>query len=145
MVLDPTRTINGSYGTVWMDGQWLTNFNKCEASGDINKEELNLAGTRVTGHKTTNVTYSGSISGYRVTSTLVKAIGQVGTDRGKPLVTELIAKLDDPEAYGFERIRLKGVQFDKIDLVNFEANKIVETELPFTFSGYEFLDEIKAS
>jgi len=144
MVLDPTRVINGSYGTVWMDGQWLTNFNKGEASGDINKEELNLAGTRVTRHKTTSVTYSGSISGYKVTSALIKAISQVGKDTGKPLVTELIMKLDDPEAYGAERVRLKGVQFDKIDIMNFEANKLVEQELPFTFSGFDFLDEIKA-
>nr|WP_259544479.1 phage tail tube protein [Heyndrickxia oleronia] len=59
-----------------------------------------------------------------------------------PFVTELILKLADPEAYGFERVRLKGVQFDRIDLIRFEAGSVVEQELPFTFSGMEWLDKI---
>jgi hypothetical protein len=74
---------------------------------------------------------------------MTKLVGQIGTDRGKSFVTELIMKLDDPESYGAERIRLKGVQFSKIDLIKFEAGSLVETELPFVFTGYDLLDEIK--
>jgi hypothetical protein len=74
---------------------------------------------------------------------MTKLIGQIGTDRGKSFVTELIMKLDDPESYGAERIRFKGVQFSKIDLIKFEAGSLVETELPFVFTGYDLLDEIK--
>jgi hypothetical protein len=145
MVMDGTRAIYGSYGELWQDGTWLTNINKVQASGEINKEEVQRSGTRITAHKTTSVTFSGTMSGLKISSALVKQIGQVGTDRGVPFVTELIAKLDDPESWGAERIRMKGVQFDKIDLVNFEANKLVETEIPFTFSGFDLLDEIKES
>jgi hypothetical protein len=143
MALDPSLTINGTFGEVWMDGKWLTNVQSAEATGDINKQELNISGSRITRHKTMNVTFTGTLKGLKVNSQFIKAIGQVGTDRGKPFVTELILKLADPESVGAERVRLKGVQFDKIPLGKFEVNKIVEEELPFTSSGFELLDQIK--
>ncbi|NGQ95501.1 phage tail tube protein [Brevibacillus sp. SYP-B805] len=141
-VLDPTRTIYGDFGEVWMDGKWLTNFNHAEASVEVGKEEIRRSGTRWTGHKVTSLTGTGTISGYKVTTDLVEAISQVAKDRGKPFVTELVLKLDDPDSYGAYRVRLKGVQFDTIPLMNFQAGSIVEEELPFTFSGFEFLDVI---
>jgi hypothetical protein len=143
MAMDATRTISGSYGEVWHEGQWLTNFNSAEAAGEINFEEINRSGTRIVGQKATTVTFSGNIKGLKVSSKMTKLVGQIGTDRGKSFVTELIMKLDDPESYGAERIRLKGVQFSKIDLIKFEAGSLVETELPFVFTGYDLLDEIK--
>lgn len=143
MALDVSRTINGTFGEVWQDGVWLANVQQAEAVGEIDKEELKVSGSRITRHKQTSVKFSGSMTGLKVTSQFTKAIGQVGTDRGKPFVTELIFKLDDPEAWGAERIRLKGVQFDRIPLMKFEVGKVVEEELPFTFSGYDLLDEIK--
>lgn len=142
MVLDATRTISGSYGTVWMDGRWLTNFNSAEAMGELDKEEIKRSGTRTVGHKVVGITWSGTLKGLKVTSELTELISQVADDTKAPFVTELILKLADPEAYGFERVRLKGVQFDRIDLIRFEAGSVVEQELPFTFSGMEWLDKI---
>lgn len=142
MAMDATRVINGSYGEVWMDGQWITNVKSAEAVGEIDKEEIVRSGTRVKGHKVTSITFSGSITNYKMTSQFTKLIGGVASDRGKPFVTELILKLDDPESWSAERIRLKGVQFDRIPLSKFEVGSFVEEELPFTFSGYDLLDEI---
>lgn len=143
MALDATRTINGSYGEVWHDGVWLTNVQSAEAVVDIDKEEIKRSGTRWTGHKVTSLKGSGTISGYKVTSDFVQLIGSVATDRGKPYVTSLILKLDDPEAFGAERVMLKGVQFDQIPLSKFEVGSLVEEALPFTFSGYDLLDKIE--
>ncbi|AND39619.1 phage tail tube protein [Cytobacillus oceanisediminis] len=144
MALDASRTINGSYGEIWHEGEWVTNTQSAEALVEINKEEINRSGTRWVGHKVTSLTGTGNITGYKVTSKFTKLIGSVADDRKAPYVTELIFKLDDPEAFGAERVRLKGVQFDQIPLSSFEVNSIVEEELPFTFSGYELLDEIVA-
>jgi hypothetical protein len=143
MALDSSRVINGQYGEVWQDGKWLTNVTKAEATVEINKEEITRSGTRWIGHKVTSLKGSGTISGYKVTSDFIKLIGAVASDRGKPYVTELILKLDDPEAFGAERVRLKSVQFDQIPLGMFEVGSLVEEELPFTFSGYDLLDAIK--
>jgi hypothetical protein len=145
MALDATRTINGSYGEVWHEGVWLTNVQSAEATVDVNKEEVKRSGTRWVAHKVTGLKGSGTITGYKVTSDFIKLIGSIAADRGTPYVTELILKLDDPEAFGAERIRLKGVQFDKIPLGKFEVDKIVEEELPFTFVGFDLLDEIVES
>ncbi len=142
MVLDATKVINGTFGEVWNDGTWLTNVQSAEALVEINKEEINRSGTRWVGHKVTSLTGTGTISGYKITSDFIKLVGAVAKDSGKPYVTELIYKLADPESFGAERIRLKGVQFDRIPLSTFEVNSIVQEELPFTFSGYELLDEI---
>jgi hypothetical protein len=144
MALDATRVINGSYGEVWHDGQWLTNIMSAEAAIEIGKEEINRAGTRWVAHKVTSLTGTGSISGYKITSEFVERIGQIANDRKGAFVTELILKLDDPEAFGAYRVRLKGVQFDNIPLLNYEMNSIVEEELNFTFTGYELLDKIVA-
>ena len=59
--------------------------------------------------------------------------------------TELITELDDPEAYGAERIRLMNVMFDNIDLSKFESGKEIDEEWKFTFEGYELLDPIEES
>lgn len=146
MALDATRVINGTFGEVYdADGNWLTNITKCEAIVEIGKEEILRSGTRWTGHKTTTLTGTGTISGYKITSDFIEKIGQIADDRRGAYVTEIITKLDDPESFGTERVRLKNVQFDTIPLVNYELGSIVDEELPFTFSGYVPLDTIGAN
>lgn len=143
MPLDASRVINGSFGSVFdADGNWLTNVKSAEATVEITKEEINRAGTRWVGHKVTGLKGSGTVTGYRVTTALIEAIGQIADDSKGAYVTELRMKLDDPEAFGAYSVRLKGIQFDQIPLIKYELNAIVEDELPFTFSGYELVDKI---
>lgn len=144
MAMDESRIINGTYGEVWNEGKWLTNITSAEATIDISKEEITRAGTRWVGHKVTAVSGSGSMTGYKITTEWAEKIAGVLKDRGKPFITELIIKLDDPESFGAMRARLSGVSFDRIDIVNYEVGSLVEEELPFTFTGFEFLDKIKA-
>lgn len=140
--LDSTRVMSGNFGQVWKDGRWLTNFRQGQASVEITKEDVLRSGTRWVGKKVVGLAGTGSISGYKVTTELIEEIGQIRDDRNSSLVTELILKLDDPDAFGAYRVRLKRVQFDTIPLINFEAGSLVEEELPFTFEDYELLDRI---
>lgn len=140
-MLDATKTLNGSFGKMFHDGEWLTNVTSAEATVEINKEEINRAGTRWVAHKVTTLTGSGSMSGYKITSDLVKKIAQIADDRQGTFVTELIMKIDDPESNeGKSRVRLKGVQFDSIPLLSYETGSIVEEETAFTFTGFEYID-----
>ena len=142
-VLDPSRVISGNYvKVVTADGNWLSNAKSFEANVEIGKEEIQRAGTRWVGHKVTSLTGTGTLTGYLVTTEMLAAIASVADDSAGAYVTELRAKLDDPEAYGAYDVRLKGVQFDSIPLMNAEVGSIVEQELPFTFSGFEFLNHI---
>lgn len=140
MALDSTRVINGTFGEVWHDGRWMSNITSCEATVEIEKEDVPRAGTRWRGHKVMGLNGTGSMSGYKVTSEFVERIGSIARDNGKEFVTEIIVALKDPDAFGAYRVRLKNVTFDAIPLINFEVGSVVEEELNFTFSEYELLD-----
>ncbi|NJJ37822.1 phage tail tube protein [Paenibacillus apii] len=136
MYLDPSRVILGTFGQIFIDGNWQSNLNHMEANVEVDKRELNLVGTDWATFKQGRKRGTGTISGYKVTSDMIK--------RGFSKF-EIISKLDDPEAYGFERIRLSGVMPDRIQLANWTAGEEVAEETPFTFESYELLDPIVAS
>jgi len=140
MPLDETRVINGDFGEVWHEGVWMTQVTGAEANVEISKEEVRRAGTRWRGFKSTSLSGSGTISGYKVTSEWVERIGQIANDQRGAFKTELIIALKDPEAWGAYRVRLKNVTFDNIPLVNYEVGSLVEEEIPFTFVGFDLLD-----
>lgn len=140
--LDSTRTISGKFGEIWKDGRWLSNFHTGEAVAELQYEKVKRSGKRADGNKVAGIEYTGSITGYKVTSDLAREVGQVFDDRKGAFVCELIMKLDDPEAYGYERVRLKGVQFTKVNVISFEHGAIVEEEWPFVYDGVEWLDAI---
>ena len=138
--LDPSKVMSGRFGKLYHDGEWLTNVQSASAQGEVSKEEILRAGTRSVGHKVMSITWSGSMSGYKVTSKLAKLIAQVKDNTKGGFVTELVFKLDDPEALS-ERVwvRLKGVQFDTIPILNYEVGSMVTEEVNFTFSDFEYL------
>ncbi|AJD26601.1 phage tail tube protein [Clostridium botulinum] len=133
MALDASRTIHGSKGKILVDGEWQTNLTECTAEVELDKKELNLLGDDWTRYKQGSKKGTGSISGYKVSSKMI----QQGFKR-----FETISSLEDPEAYGFERIRLMNCMADKLNLINLKANELVEEETPFTYEGYELLDPI---
>ncbi|OPY64080.1 MAG: Phage-like element PBSX protein XkdM [Pelotomaculum sp. PtaU1.Bin065] len=136
MALDPSRVIYGSYGQIYIDGEWQTNFNHLEAKVAQNKIELNLSGDGWVRHKRGSKKGTGTLSGFKVTSTMI----QNGFAK-----FEIVSKLDDPEAYGFERIRLKNVMPDELQLANWTAGEEVKEDVPFTFEEYELQDAIVGS
>ncbi|MCT4593182.1 MAG: phage tail tube protein [Anaeromicrobium sp.] len=133
-MLDASRTIHGSRGKILIDGEWQTNLTDCTADVELDKKEVNVLGDTWVRYKQGNYKGTGSIRGYKVTSKMI----QQGFER-----FEVITALEDPEAYGHERIRLKNCMADKIQLVNLKANELVEEETPFTFEGYELVDKIE--
>jgi hypothetical protein len=133
MALDASRTIHGSKTKVIIDGEWQTNLTEFVAEVELDKKELNLVGDEWTRYKRGNKKGTGSIAGYKVTSLMIQR------DFGR---FEVITALEDPEAWGHERMRLMNCMADKQQLANIKANEIVEEETPFTFEGYELLDPI---
>jgi hypothetical protein len=145
MAVDAARTIDGTFGSVYLEKDWLTNFNEMKAEVEIQKSELKLSGDRWTRHKVVGLKGTGNITGYKVTSQLISLNSPVADNTSGSVRTELVSKLADPEAYGYERIRLMNVMFDKILLANWKAGEVVNEEWPFTFEGYELLDPIVQS
>lgn len=130
------RVVYGSFGKIFIEGVWQSNLNSCQARVALNKIELNLSNEDWVRHKKGSKKGTGTVSGYKVTSEMIQ--------RGFSKFS-IISKLDDPEAYGHERIRYDNVMLDELLLSNFTAGQEVTEEHPFTFEGYELLDPIVAS
>lgn len=134
--LDPGRVVMGTFGQIFIEGVWQSNLNHLEANVEAEKKELNLVGTDYTVFKLGRKKGTGTMSGYKVTSDMIA--------RGFQKFS-IIHKLDDPEAYGFERIQLNNCMVDRIQLANWTAGEEIVEETPFTFESYELLDPIVAS
>jgi hypothetical protein len=139
MPIDSRRVIKGEFGEIWKDGVHLSNFYSAELTADITYDDVKRSGTRTTGNKVGTIKYSGTITGYKITSELVKQIAQVTNDAYGAFVCELIFKVADPENGVTQRLRVKGVQFTKIDYLKFDHGSIVEEELPFVCDGVEWI------
>lgn len=134
-VLDASRVCSGTYGKVYRDGKWDNNVNECTADVEADMKSIITCGSEWEDNKVGAKKGTGTIKGYKVTSDMIK-------QGFKPF--ELLTELDDPEAYGCERIRLKNCKATKVSLVNYKAGDVCEIETPFVFSGYELLDPIEA-
>ena len=134
-VLDGSRVCSGTYGKIYLDGKWHNNVNECTADVEVDMKEILTCGSEWQDNKRGAKKGTGTIKGFKVTSEMIK----LGFDK-----FEMLTELDDPEAYGVERIRLKNCKASKVSLVNFKAGDICETETPFVFSGYELVDPIEA-
>lgn len=133
--MDASRVFLGTYGKVFIDGVWQSNFNHLEASVEMQKRELNLAGDPWVRHKKGPMKGTGTISGFKVTSDMIaRGFGKF----------ELLSKLEDPEAYGYETITLKNVMLDKLQLANWTAGEEVTEEITFTFEEYTLNDRVQA-
>lgn len=135
MPLDASRTIHSRYGKVLMNGEEQTNVTECTAKVTLDKKELNVVGDDWTRYKAGTKKGTGTFNGYHVTSAMIER----GFDR-----FEIISSLEDPEAYGYERIRLKNCMADELNLVNLKVGDLVTEETNFTFEDFELLDKIEA-
>lgn len=139
MALDSAFVIKGEHGEVWSDGQWLTNFFQVEFMADISYEKIKRAGSRTMGNKAGTIEYSGTITGYKVSNELARKVSAVTNDFLGAFVSELIFKIRNPDTGLTERVRVKGVQFTKIDIMKFDHGAVVETEWPFVADGFEYI------
>ena len=60
---------------------------------------------------------------------------------GRDVRPTLIGKVADPDSPdSATRVALYNVSFDEVPLVSFEAGKIIDEQVPFTFTAHKFLD-----
>lgn len=135
------RIINGTYGSVWIDGEVIAECTALQAKVAKNKQTVNLCGQFMDDTKATNGTGSGSLTLYKVDSGFVRK--QSGIQDGVDRRFTIISKLKDPDSYGAERVAVYNVSFDDLTLADWQAATMGTVTAPFTFSRYEYLDEIE--
>ena len=67
MAIDGVRVVNGTFGYIYKEGKWLSQYNKANSKVEIQKAELKVAGDRWTRHKVLGLKGTGSVGGYKVT------------------------------------------------------------------------------
>lgn len=140
------RVINGTFGTLWLDGEEVFDIESFEAKVTFDRESVTMAGNLDEDSKITGQKGEGNFKVKKIYSRgLAKFIEMTKT--GIDVRSEIIGKLSDPDTiYGqSERISIGNVWFDEFTLMEFEMGKKLEREFPFGFtpSSIGMIDEIK--
>ena len=137
-----SRIISGTWGEVWLDDDYVSEAYGLQLKVNYNKEDVNICRQMAVDSKVTSVKMTGSISMHKVSSRMARKIGEE-IKNGKDIRFQIISKLADPDSYGTERISVKNVSMDDLTLADWEVAKKGTITAPFTFTDYEFLDEIE--
>lgn len=135
------RVMSGTHGELWWDGEKVAETYKFQAKVNINREEVPMCGVMWTDSKIKSLSGKGSVGFYKVNSRVARKLADA-VSKGQDPRGVLISKLNDPDAYGAERVSVKDVAFDDITLADWEAAVLGKVEAPFTFRGYDFLDMV---
>ena len=132
------RVMSGTFGELWWDGELIAECDKFSAKYTQNKEEVNLARQMISDTKVMGSKGTGSFRIYKVYSRFRAYADAV--QAGEDVRGTFVSKLDDPDAYGSERVALYNVSLDEVPLVNWERKTIQRDEVPFTFTSHKFLE-----
>lgn len=138
---DVDNVINGTFGYVWLNDQYMAETTALEAKLKLTKTDVPQCGTLGKGQKITQIERTGTLKMNKVSSYMIKLLLDSVKKGVMPDIT-IISALKDPAALGHERVKITGVSFDEITLADWEANKLGEESYPFTFANEEMLDEI---
>lgn len=137
------RVINGTFGEVWIDSDYVAEVTGLQAKITFTKQDVNQALELMTGSKTVGAKGAGTLKMNKVSSRMINMYRNELETGNFPVCT-IISKLADPDAYGCERVKLSGVQFDELTLADWEVGKFQEESIPFTFTGFKMIDSIAA-
>lgn len=141
MAVETKRICNGTFGELWLDGEYVGECYKAQAKIEFQKEEIKQCSNFFVDSKVVGYKGTGSLTMHKVNSRMAQKVATLVKDKKEVRFT-IISKLADPDAFGAERVSISGVMFDDLTLFDWEAQKPLETEAPFTFTEYEYLDQI---
>lgn len=138
---DAGKIINGTYGTIWVDGELWAEVDSFEAKVTINYEDQNFANDGATYKKGMGWTGEGTLTIKKIYSRIQRKLAN-GIKRGVYPRSMIVGKLADPDAWGTERIVLNDVTFNEFNLMKFEQKTVGSEDIPFAFSDYDTPDLI---
>lgn len=138
----PEKVMNGTFAEMWIDSYYLGEGTELEAKISLEKKEVKQAGTLAKGYKIVGTDGKGKLKVNKISSYFINLIAD-NIKAGKTTTCSLISKIQDPDLGGaMERIKLTGVTFDELTLINWKVKELIEDEYSFTFSGFEVLDTV---
>ena len=139
--MNKNRIINGTHGSAVWDGEKLGNVKSLEAKVTMNYEDVSVAEQLADDRRYMGYVITGTMVLHKIDSYVADKL-EDGIKTGDMPEGTVIAALEDPAAYGYERVELTGVTFDEMTLIKFELKTLGEEELPFKATDFRFLDKI---
>lgn len=136
---DHNKIFRGSFGKLWLDDEKMSNVKSFEAKVSLDYEDLDINGDLAQKHRYMGYSISGTMVLHKYDSTVLKKY-KSGIVTGELPELKLVAALDDPTAYGAERVALYDVTLDEVTLSKFENKGLIEEEVPFKAGSFELLD-----
>ncbi len=137
------QTINGTYGEMWFDDDYLGELESGKAGVDLTYSDVAMVGKIIAGKKLTKAEGKGSFKLHHVRSNIAKKVSEM-VKKGKTPSFKIIMKLADPDALGAERAVFYNCKLDQLLMFDFENGKLTEESYNFTFEDWNFLDMITA-
>ncbi|ASS64678.1 MULTISPECIES: phage tail tube protein [unclassified Paenibacillus] len=135
------RIISGTGGELWIDGDYVAEVKAFQAKLEFNKEDVQLAGNMGVDSKFMGYKGNGSVRLHKVNSRMIKKYSAAIQKGILPRAT-ILSSLNDPAAFGAERVTVSDASFNDLTLADWEAGVKGETEAPFTFTKWETNDLI---
>lgn len=141
MAMQGEKVINGTFGEIWLDGDYVAEVKGLQAQVSIEKEDIPVAGKYATDSKFMGYKGTGSLRLHKTNSRMISKLSQSIKDGAVPRF-QIISQVKDPSAAGAERIIIKDASFDDLTLIDWELRVNGELECPFTFTDWETADLI---
>jgi len=135
------RRVNGTYGTIWVDGELWAEVESFEAKLVPQYEDSNWANSLANHRKPVGWNGEGSMTIKKVYSRVQRKVA-LSIKEGRFPRSSIVGKLADPDAFGSERVVLNDVTFNEVMLMKFEQKTPGTEEIPFGFSDYDLPDLI---
>lgn len=136
-----SKTINGTFGRVWVDDEDYGMVRSFEVKATLDWEAINEPEKLGPGYKYKGYALEGTLTGMQIDSRFSRKYAD-GIVTGNIPDTTIVGRVADPQADGQIRVALYGVVFDELTLLKFENNTIIEEEIPFKAQSYKYLDQI---
>lgn len=144
MAMQGEKVINGTFGEIWLEGEYVAEVKGLQAKVAIEKEDIPVAGKFATDSKFMGYKGTGSLRLYKTNSRMISKLSGLIKSGTIPRF-QIISQVKDPSAAGAERIIIKDASFDDLTLIDWELRKNGELECPFTFTDWEAADLIPAN
>jgi hypothetical protein len=139
MAMPGEKVMSGTFGEVWLDGEYVAEGKGLQAKVTIDKEDVPVAGKFTTDTKFMGYKGTGSLRIYKANSRMIQKIS-ASIKAGQNPRFQILSQVQDPAAYGAERILIKDASFDDLTLIDWELKQLGEVECPFTFTDWEEKD-----
>ncbi|EPY2283509.1 phage tail tube protein [Clostridium sporogenes] len=133
--------ITGNNGRVWVNAELWANISSIEAKCSLETEDIRLVGDSNKYTKITGNSIEGTITIKKTDSRAQRLLAEGFRTSNMPDINIVVATGNSSENK-IERLKLEDVVFTELQLAKLEAGAMVEEELPFTASTFEYLELI---